>query len=144
MLPVYICRASVSTTPEQAITHLQSANLLQQEISKQVARIGSTSLTDFENAADEESFLKLWYCKNDLRTKYIELCETKHPMAQSRQDGHHSNLGKYSWDHSPFEDTFLSYEELFTLEADHPFWNDGLFTNSGEPWAVDPNTCHSM
>ncbi|KAG0141853.1 hypothetical protein CROQUDRAFT_98279 [Cronartium quercuum f. sp. fusiforme G11] len=41
--------ASVSTTPEQAITCLQSANLLEQEISKQVARIGSTSLTDFEN-----------------------------------------------------------------------------------------------
>ncbi|KAG0141049.1 hypothetical protein CROQUDRAFT_52297, partial [Cronartium quercuum f. sp. fusiforme G11] len=38
----------------------------------------------------------------------------------------------------------LSYKELFTLEANHPFWNDGLFTNSGEPWAVDPNTCHGM
>ncbi|WAQ88637.1 hypothetical protein PtA15_10A56 [Puccinia triticina] len=34
----------------------------------------------------------------------------------------------------------LEYDELLKLEAEDAFWNDGLFTNRNEPWAVDPIT----
>jgi hypothetical protein len=34
----------------------------------------------------------------------------------------------------------IEYAELMQLEPDNPFWNDGMFTNQNEPWAVDPNT----
>lgn len=30
------------------------------------------------------------------------------------------------------------------MAPDDPFWNDGLFTNNHEPWAVDPDTQHGM
>ncbi|PLW11649.1 hypothetical protein PCANC_21650 [Puccinia coronata f. sp. avenae] len=34
----------------------------------------------------------------------------------------------------------IEYTNLMSLEAEDPFWNDGLFTNKNEPWAVDHNT----
>ncbi|POV97104.1 hypothetical protein PSHT_14771 [Puccinia striiformis] len=34
----------------------------------------------------------------------------------------------------------MTYAELLRLQPDDPFWNDGLFTNGNEPWAIDANT----
>ena len=34
----------------------------------------------------------------------------------------------------------IEYTELMTLQPDDAFWNNGLFTNQNEPWAVDPHT----
>ncbi|POW09206.1 hypothetical protein PSHT_09260 [Puccinia striiformis] len=34
----------------------------------------------------------------------------------------------------------MTYAELLRLQPDDPFWNDGLFTNGNEPWAIDVNT----
>ncbi|WAR59025.1 hypothetical protein PtB15_10B367 [Puccinia triticina] len=34
----------------------------------------------------------------------------------------------------------INYSELIALQADDLFWNDGLFTNANEPWAVEPRT----
>ncbi|OAW00171.1 hypothetical protein PTTG_25187 [Puccinia triticina 1-1 BBBD Race 1] len=34
----------------------------------------------------------------------------------------------------------LEYDELLKLESEDAFWNDGLFTNRNEPWAIDPIT----
>jgi hypothetical protein len=31
----------------------------------------------------------------------------------------------------------LEYTELLQLQPDDPFWNDGLFTNTNDPWAID-------
>ncbi|OAV98720.1 hypothetical protein PTTG_25626 [Puccinia triticina 1-1 BBBD Race 1] len=36
--------------------------------------------------------------------------------------------------------TTITYSQLLALQADDMFWNDGLFTNASEPWAVDPLT----
>ncbi|KAH9809146.1 hypothetical protein DFH28DRAFT_1067209 [Melampsora americana] len=44
----------------------------------------------------------------------------------------------------PFSPPPIVYKELFTMEADDAFWNDGLFTNANEPWAVDPHTQRGM
>ncbi|KAH9819937.1 hypothetical protein DFH28DRAFT_1052197 [Melampsora americana] len=38
----------------------------------------------------------------------------------------------------------ITYLELLEIDFDHSFWNDGLFTNGREPWAVDSNTQHGM
>ncbi|KAH9807020.1 hypothetical protein DFH28DRAFT_836789, partial [Melampsora americana] len=40
--------------------------------------------------------------------------------------------------------TNITYTELLKIDFDHPFWNDGLFTNGQEPWAIDDNTKHGM
>ncbi|PLW12634.1 hypothetical protein PCASD_16209, partial [Puccinia coronata f. sp. avenae] len=34
----------------------------------------------------------------------------------------------------------IDYNSLMRIDSDDAFWNDGLFTNQNEPWAVDPNT----
>ncbi|PLW47760.1 hypothetical protein PCASD_04377 [Puccinia coronata f. sp. avenae] len=34
----------------------------------------------------------------------------------------------------------IEYGDLMKLEPDDPFWNDDMFTNQNEPWAVDANT----
>ncbi|OAV93382.1 hypothetical protein PTTG_27325 [Puccinia triticina 1-1 BBBD Race 1] len=34
----------------------------------------------------------------------------------------------------------LEYDELLNLKSEDPFWNNGLFTNENQPWAVDPTT----
>ncbi|EGF98641.1 uncharacterized protein MELLADRAFT_79633 [Melampsora larici-populina 98AG31] len=38
----------------------------------------------------------------------------------------------------------IMYTELLKIDFDHSFWNDGLFTNGREPWAIDANTQHGM
>lgn len=38
----------------------------------------------------------------------------------------------------------IEYLESFKMSPDDPFWNDGLFTNNHDPWAVDPDTQHGM
>lgn len=38
----------------------------------------------------------------------------------------------------------IDYNELLQIQADHPFWNDSLFTRIAAPWAVDPKTRHGM
>lgn len=38
----------------------------------------------------------------------------------------------------------IVYKDLFSMEADNAFWNNGLFTNANEPWAVDPHTQRGM
>ncbi|KAH9823216.1 hypothetical protein DFH28DRAFT_1172432 [Melampsora americana] len=38
----------------------------------------------------------------------------------------------------------ITYAELLKIDHDHSFWNDGLFTNGREPWAIDANTQHGM
>ncbi|OAV94426.1 hypothetical protein PTTG_26958 [Puccinia triticina 1-1 BBBD Race 1] len=34
----------------------------------------------------------------------------------------------------------IEYTHLMQLDSEDSFWNDGVFTNQNEPWAVDPNT----
>ncbi|OAW00012.1 hypothetical protein PTTG_25140 [Puccinia triticina 1-1 BBBD Race 1] len=34
----------------------------------------------------------------------------------------------------------INYTQLMQLESKDSFWNNGLFTNQNEPWAVNPNT----
>ncbi|KNF01379.1 hypothetical protein PSTG_05478 [Puccinia striiformis f. sp. tritici PST-78] len=34
----------------------------------------------------------------------------------------------------------LTYNQLLALQPDDLFWNDGLFTNANDPWAIDPLT----
>jgi hypothetical protein len=34
----------------------------------------------------------------------------------------------------------IEYAALISLQLDDTFWNDGIFTNANEPWAVDPLT----
>lgn len=38
----------------------------------------------------------------------------------------------------------IDYIDLLNIQADHPFWNDSLFTQIEAPWAVDPNTREGM
>ncbi|KAH9818347.1 hypothetical protein DFH28DRAFT_925835 [Melampsora americana] len=38
----------------------------------------------------------------------------------------------------------IDYHELLQIQADHPFWNNSLFTKIQAPWAVDPTTRHGM
>lgn len=34
----------------------------------------------------------------------------------------------------------VDYASLLKMQSDDPFWNDALFTNYNEPWAVDSDT----
>lgn len=38
----------------------------------------------------------------------------------------------------------IDYISLLQIKADHPFWNNSLFTKLEAPWAVDPNTRKGM
>lgn len=38
----------------------------------------------------------------------------------------------------------IDYAELLLIKADHPFWNDSLFTKLQDPWATDPRTRDGM
>lgn len=48
-----------------------------------------TGVVDIE----QRSVLKLWFSKQQVRKKYLAVCEEKRPLQQSRQDGRQSNLG---------------------------------------------------
>ncbi|KAH9820745.1 hypothetical protein DFH28DRAFT_924004 [Melampsora americana] len=38
----------------------------------------------------------------------------------------------------------VEYSDLIQMEADDPFWNNGIFTHSEEPWAIDHKTQMGM
>ncbi|KAH9824029.1 hypothetical protein DFH28DRAFT_1077851 [Melampsora americana] len=38
----------------------------------------------------------------------------------------------------------ITYPELLKINVDHSFWNNGLFTNGQDPWAIDTNTQYGM
>ncbi|PLW30972.1 hypothetical protein PCASD_14867 [Puccinia coronata f. sp. avenae] len=60
----------------------------------------------------------------------------------------HNVLNKYVKRVQEFAESFpdrahpiiINYNTLMQIDSDNAFWNDGLFTNQNEPWAVDPNT----
>ncbi|KNF02606.1 hypothetical protein PSTG_04205 [Puccinia striiformis f. sp. tritici PST-78] len=38
----------------------------------------------------------------------------------------------------------LSYDEFSAFPLDDAFWNDGIYYQSKEPWAIDPNVCSGI
>ncbi|KAG0150893.1 hypothetical protein CROQUDRAFT_30833, partial [Cronartium quercuum f. sp. fusiforme G11] len=38
----------------------------------------------------------------------------------------------------------ITHDELLSTNSNHTFWNNGLFTNAQEPWAVDPDMQHGI
>ncbi|KAH9825270.1 hypothetical protein DFH28DRAFT_21067 [Melampsora americana] len=51
---------------------------------------------------------------------------------------------KNRFPNSNFTPGLMVYSDLFKMDSDDEFWNDGLFTNAGEPWATDRHTQQGM
>ncbi|KAH9812315.1 hypothetical protein DFH28DRAFT_1223442 [Melampsora americana] len=135
----------VANTPEQAIFRLQEIERLREAITKQAEVVGTGNTS--QNSKEQEDFLKLWYSKHEVALKYIAMTEEKRPMQQSRSDGHNSNLGKAQYQAKYPNQQLpepIDYSELLLIKADHPFWNDSLFTKLQDPWATDPKTRDGM
>ncbi|EFP76611.2 uncharacterized protein PGTG_02072 [Puccinia graminis f. sp. tritici CRL 75-36-700-3] len=39
---------------------------------------------------------------------------------------------------------YIGYDDLLELPSDHPFWNDGLFSEANDAWAIDQTTQHGI
>ncbi|POV99886.1 hypothetical protein PSHT_13345 [Puccinia striiformis] len=140
-----------ATTVEQGIARAAECRDIADRLSRHRITIGPHALIDNLDRNQSELLWKAWYSKIDVRQKYLALAEEKQPLLQACRPGEHTTLG-ISWNpgepapnpvsacptrHAP---PTMSYDELLRLQPDDPFWNDGLFTNGNEPWAIDINT----
>ncbi|KAH9807940.1 hypothetical protein DFH28DRAFT_1227737 [Melampsora americana] len=120
-------------------------------------------------------FLKLWYAKTDVRTRFLALRAEQRPLDPENKVGGGSKLGQHEKEHimtaiskrtrtmkktlatyNTLAQSFLQqfpqhpsspvieYLDLLQLEADDPFWNDGVFTHSNKPWAINLKTQMGM
>ncbi|KAH9458248.1 hypothetical protein Pst134EB_010549 [Puccinia striiformis f. sp. tritici] len=121
-----------------------------------------------------KAFLKMLYCKTELRPKHLALLAEKRPLDRV-QMGRASKLGtrgkerlvkslrkgaenlqtvltQYTKSQAAFVEAFPDrpappapqYDELLQMPANNPFWNNGILTNHNEPWAVDQSTQAGM
>ncbi|EGG00759.1 uncharacterized protein MELLADRAFT_111589 [Melampsora larici-populina 98AG31] len=128
--------------PRLAIARLQTTTELEEKIRKQAAKVGTTDISNLDK--EQEAFLKLWYSHKGktnlmvaLRRHTAQLKKLVETYRTLRAEYH----AEYP-EHQLPED--ITYNDLLEIQADHPFWNDSLFTEIEAPWAVDPNTRHGM
>ncbi|KAG0151947.1 hypothetical protein CROQUDRAFT_719553 [Cronartium quercuum f. sp. fusiforme G11] len=109
--------------------------------------------------------LKIWYSKTQLQSEYQALCKEKAPLELRYNDkldlitslhkqalklektleNFQSHLTNYAKAHpDQTQPLNITYNQLLKIEFDDPFWNDGVFTNNQEPWAIDLDTQHGM
>ncbi|WAQ89173.1 hypothetical protein PtA15_10A597 [Puccinia triticina] len=95
---------------------------------------------------EHDKMLKIWYLKTDLCHKFLALIEEKKPLVCVCCPGEQTTLAPSGTDGQQKLIKQLEYNKLLKLEAEDAFWNNGLFTNRNEPWAVNPITqkgiCH--
>ncbi|OAV86744.1 hypothetical protein PTTG_03001 [Puccinia triticina 1-1 BBBD Race 1] len=161
-------------TPEEALARLRFLQEIQSKIDQQRERVGVEEVLAGVTAETQSQFLKVWWAKTELRQKFLALVEEKRPLDVVRKglasklgtDGKEklviairkrtAALQTVLNTYNRHVDAFhlasppiptlprIEYDELMRLEADSPFWNDGVFTNHDEPWAVDADTQDGM
>ncbi|WAR58589.1 hypothetical protein PtB15_5B823 [Puccinia triticina] len=161
-------------TPEEALVRLRFLQEIESKIDRQRERVGGEEFLTGVTAETESQFLKVWWAKTKLRQKFLALVEEKRPLDAVRKglasklgtDGKEklviairkqtaalqTVLNTYNRHVDAFHLALppiptlprIKYDELMRLEADSPFWNDGVFTNHDEPWAVDADTQDGM
>ncbi|EGF97607.1 uncharacterized protein MELLADRAFT_84832 [Melampsora larici-populina 98AG31] len=160
-------------TTEQAIARLQTTTELEEKIRKQAAKVGTTDISNLDKEQEAYlklwyskhevglKFIAICEEKRPLqqsrsdghRSNLGHKGKTNLMVALRRHTAQLKKLvetyrtlraeyhAEYP-EHRLPED--INYNDLLEIQADHPFWNDSLFTEIEAPWAVDPNTRHGM
>ncbi|KAI9607653.1 hypothetical protein KEM48_003563 [Puccinia striiformis f. sp. tritici PST-130] len=110
-----------ATTVEQGIARAAECRDIADRLSRHRITIGPHALIDNLDRNQSELLWKAWrahHTRNpgEPAPNPVSACPTRHAPPT------------------------MSYDELLRLQPDDPFWNDGLFTNGNEPWAIDINT----
>ncbi|PLW32369.1 hypothetical protein PCASD_14323 [Puccinia coronata f. sp. avenae] len=159
---------SIPMTPEQVVNRAQTVARVEADLAAQRARVGNNGLADnlprdklrmlwYSKTELRRAFLSLVEEKQPLlrvcrageskslgtrgqqkildalRKRAAKLNTVLNTYNQHAQEFMASNPSR------PAPPT-IQYTNLLRLQADDTFWNDGLFTNANEPWAIDPNT----
>ncbi|PLW33843.1 hypothetical protein PCASD_15868 [Puccinia coronata f. sp. avenae] len=119
---------SIPMTPEQVVNRAQTVARVEADLAAQRARVGNNGLAD--NLPCTRGQQKIL---DALRKRAAKLNTVLNTYNQHAQEFMASNPSR------PAPPT-IQYTDLLRLQADDTFWNDGLFTNANEPWAIDPNT----
>ncbi|PLW14460.1 hypothetical protein PCASD_14373 [Puccinia coronata f. sp. avenae] len=128
----------------------------------------------FISEDQEKLFLKVWWAKTELRRKHLALLEEKRPLdavrtgtqtklgtngkerlvisIRKRATALQTVVNTYNKHLDAFHHKFPDrptlqkavYDTLLQMPSNDPFWNDGIFTNPEEPWAIDPDTQDGM
>ncbi|WAR59231.1 hypothetical protein PtB15_10B573 [Puccinia triticina] len=108
------------------------------------ARIALDALNQLSNP---HSVTAGTYTDNFFQQKWEDKRAYHLETTQSYQEKQKKELGQLLCLEEQLETKWqLEYNKLLKLEAEDAFWNNGLFTNRNEPWAVNPITqkgiCH--
>ncbi|KAH9821120.1 hypothetical protein DFH28DRAFT_923554 [Melampsora americana] len=141
------------------------------QITEQRAKVGNSDTLRNLSQPGQDCFLKLWFAKTEVRTRFLALRAEQRPLDPENRVGGSSRLGTHEKERimqaierrsqtmkktlnnynclaREFEEKYpdhqasppIEYLELIQKEADDHFWNDGIFTHLGKPWAVDCGT----
>ncbi|OAV88072.1 hypothetical protein PTTG_29162 [Puccinia triticina 1-1 BBBD Race 1] len=133
-------------SPAQGIARARIVSCLSDQILEQRTRVGDPTMLENLTVPEHDKMLKIWYLKTDLCHKFLALIEEKNPLVCVCCPGEQTTLAPSGTDGQQKLIEQLEYNKLLKLEAEDAFWNNGLFTNRNEPWAVNPITqkgiCH--
>ncbi|EGG09793.1 uncharacterized protein MELLADRAFT_103887 [Melampsora larici-populina 98AG31] len=160
-------------TPEQVLARLRSTADLKERIDKQAAKVGTANVLGLENEQKAflklwyskhkvglkyiaicEEKRPLQQSRTDghesnlghkgktnllvaLR-KHVTQLKKVVETYQTRRAEYHAEYPHHQLPEN------IDYNDLIHIQADHPFWNNSLFTKLEAPWAVDPKTRHGM
>ncbi|EGG02631.1 uncharacterized protein MELLADRAFT_109971 [Melampsora larici-populina 98AG31] len=163
----------VAQTPEQSIARVLESERLREEIVKQAEKVGtaevfhtSTEQEDFLKLWYSKHEVALYYIalneeKRPLqqsradghhsnigqRGKTSVLLALRKRAAQLRKkvDTYRTRRAEYQAKYPAQQlPEDIDYNALNEIKADHPFWNDSIFTKLQDPWATDPKTRDGM
>ncbi|KAH9809795.1 hypothetical protein DFH28DRAFT_904299 [Melampsora americana] len=154
----------------RAFDRLDRFQDLAAQIAQQRRKVGISDLVTLPNEA-VDSFLKVWFAKTEVRSRFLALRAEQWPLDPENRVGGSSRLGTHEKERimgaiqrrtrtmkktlnnynrlaSVFAEEHpdlpaspaIEYGNLIHMEPDDPFWSNGLFTHSTEPWAVDRGT----
>ncbi|EGG06268.1 uncharacterized protein MELLADRAFT_106960 [Melampsora larici-populina 98AG31] len=160
-------------TPEQVLARLWSTADLKERIDKQAAKVGTANVLGLENeqkaflklwySKHEVGLKYIAICEEkrplqQSRTDGHEsnlghkgktnlLVALRKHVTQLKKvvETYQTRWAEYhaEYPHHQLPEN-IDYNDLIHIQADHPFWNDSLFTKLEAPWAVDPKTRHGM
>ncbi|OAV87019.1 hypothetical protein PTTG_29615 [Puccinia triticina 1-1 BBBD Race 1] len=141
--------SAIAMTPEQALTRARSCATVARKLEAQRRLAPPNSETSNLTALVEEKQPLLCVCRAGEATtlgtrgqqKLSEALRKR--VAQLRTAlNDYNRLARSFIQSNPTHAAppIINYSALLALQPDDTFWNDGLFTNANEAWAVDPLT----
>ncbi|KAH9815930.1 hypothetical protein DFH28DRAFT_1082165 [Melampsora americana] len=152
---------------EHKLSRTRRLNETQEKITAQQKKVGAKPVVAFMSCPEHDGLLMVWRIailkekippnQSQAQGRNSNLGVTgnttvltaiqKHAVALTKavdQYQEQLNVFRTKFPNRPAYPPDINYATIFNIQADDPFWSEGLFTNHKNPWAIDPKTQYGM